>query len=356
MEGTQGAPYATTVRSLTRSPRQVSRFATEKEGGNTRGAIRNHRSIARSLARQVMSHGSPLGRGRLPPSVPHSTTARLLTRSPIHVSRPATGHMEGTQGAPHPTGVRSPTRSPIHVSRLATGRMEGTQGAPYATTVRSLTRSPRQVSRFATEKEGGNTRGAIRNHRSIARSLARQVMSHGSPPATWRGRRRATLIYRSLARSLANLCLAARHWSQGGDTRGVTLHHRSLARSPIHVSLLAIGEGNDTKGAIINRRSFGRTFARQFISHSLAHQGRSHGSPLGRGREHQWRHTQPPVARSLARQVTPHGPPPERGDTRGAILNRHRLLACSPIHVSPLATGEGVGGNHQHPRDTARGG
>ena len=156
------APHSTTARPLANcisrltaeeaEDTKVSRFANEKEGGNTRGAIRNHRSIARSLARQVMSHGSPLGRGRLPPSVPHPTTVRSPTRSPTHVSRPATGHMEGTQ------------------------------------------------------------EGATPNHRSFAHSFA-------------------------------NSRLTARHWSHGRGTRGVTLHHRSLARSPIHVSLIAIGKG-----------------------------------------------------------------------------------------------------------------
>ena len=156
------APHSTTARPLANcisrltaeeaEDTKVSRFATEKEGGNTRGAIRNHRSIARSLARQVMSHGSPLGRGRLPPR------------------------------APHPTTVRSPTRSPIHVSRLATGHIEGTQGAPYATTVRSLTRSPRQLSRFATEKGRWN-----QPSRPKRRSRARSPELH--PPERPRGRR-----------------------------------------------------------------------------------------------------------------------------------------------------------------------
>ena len=212
-EGIQGAPYATTVRSLARLLAKSCLTARHWGEGGYPQVCHTQPPFVRPLVRQLTSHGPPL------------VTWRAHKR------------------APHPTTVRSPTRSPIHVSRLATGHIEGTQGAPYATTGRSLTRSPRQVSRVATEKEGGNTRGAIRNHRSLARSLARQVMSHGSPPATWRGRRRATLIYRSFARSLANLCLTARHWSHGGDTRGVTLHHRSLARSPIHVSLIAIGKG-----------------------------------------------------------------------------------------------------------------
>ena len=156
--------------------------------------------LARSL---TASHGSPLGGGQRTQRCT-ILSHRSLARSPTHVSRLATGEREGTQGAPsQPTFDRSIACSPAHVSRLATGEKEGTPPkvchtqppfgrplarqftshghhwshggdtrGPYPTTVRSLTRSPIQVSRFATEKEGGNTRGAIRNHRSFAHSFA----------------------------------------------------------------------------------------------------------------------------------------------------------------------------------------
>ena len=168
-----------------------------------------------------MSHGSPLGRGRLPPSVPHSTTARLLTRSPIHVSRPATGHMEGTQGAPHPTGVRSPTRSPIHVSRLATGhtwrRHKGRHTQP-----------------------------------PFVCSLVRHVRSHGSPLRKREGTQGAPYATtgRSLARSLAKSCLTTRHRPHGGVAGAPhSFIARSLAHSPIYVSRIATGHMEGTQGA-----------------------------------------------------------------------------------------------------------
>ena len=93
--------------------------------------------------------------------------------------------------------------------------------------------------------------------RLLARSLARQcsLTAHhwgGKGRRRHRRRRKCAILNhhsfaRSLIRSLANSCLTAHHWG-GRVLRRATLHHRSPACSPIHVSRLITEEGGSPLG------------------------------------------------------------------------------------------------------------
>ena len=133
-EGIQGAPYATTVRSIDRSPSHVSRLATGEREATPKCATPNHRSFAhsfansrltarhwshgghtrgrhtqppfvRSLVRQFTSHGSPLvtwkgHKGRhTPPSLASSLANSRLTDR----------HWEGSDTKAGPMGVKGGT-------------------------------------------------------------------------------------------------------------------------------------------------------------------------------------------------------------------------------------------------------
>ena len=208
--------------------------------------------------------------------------------------------------------------------------------------------------------------------RSLARSLARQcsLTAHhwgGKGRRRHRRRRKCAILNhhsfaRSLIRSLANSCLTAHHWGGKGLHTGrhtqppfvarslarqihCHTHHRSLARSPTHVSRSPLGRGRQHTAAIA------RSFARRLTAR---HWGmRLHKCTLtahhwgGRGRRRRKRRhrrlhkctilNHHSFARSLAGALSQFtiGQGGVTGAPRCAMV---RSLADSPIHVPRPAT------------------
>ena len=173
------------VRSLARSLARQCALTTHHWGGKGhrrhrrrhKCAILNHhsfaRSLIRSLARQFMAHGSPLGREGFA-GAPHSTIARPLARQ-----LRSHGSSLGTEGR-HWGTRRHKCTIGAHYWGGVTGGARGDTGgytsAPYSTTIRSLARSPVRSHGSPLGREGSQARHAAR---WFARSLTRQFMSHG---------------------------------------------------------------------------------------------------------------------------------------------------------------------------------
>ena len=148
---------------------------------------------------------------------PYATTvrslARLLAKSCLTARHRPHG---GVAGAPHSFIARSLAHSPIYVSRLATGEREAT---PKCATPnhRSFAHSF-AYSRLTARhwSHGGHTRGR-HTQPPFVRPLVRQFTSHGSTLVTWKGHK-GRHTPPSLASSLANSRLTDRHW-EGSDTK-----------------------------------------------------------------------------------------------------------------------------------------